>query len=269
MAHLNSEKRFAFQEEIVDIVVMEMHLQTPKKTSARMIRRNGFTLIELLVVITIVVILIALSMGGIMKAKKKAYEATALNTIRQVASANMSYSSENFGDINVLLDVGDPRNAAQYVSLNYWGRLMPYLFDDITATNQADIGTAIRSKLGALLGTNDPSKMTQTFQEGSQIYHDESGLPVPFAFSNSVYQWNEYKKTTQYDNPTLTLYMSFGFYRFNSADGQTYAAVPKVGQARTDNIDMFSSRTAAFTFLDGHVEILSLPINVRHFPPVP
>lgn len=248
---------------------MEPNPQPHNITHSLLSRRNGFTLVELLVVILIIVILATLVIGGAMKIKQKAYETTALNSIRQIATGSMSYSMENFGEINVLLDAGDPRATGQYVSKNYWGRLVPYLFDDITTTNQAQLATQLKPRIADLFGTTDASKMLKTFQQGSTIYHDGSGLPVPFAFSTSVYQWNIYKKTSQYTNPSLTLYMSFGFYRFNEADGQTYAVVPKTGTPRPNNIDYFPSKTAVFTFLDGHIEVLSPPINSRHFPAVP
>jgi prepilin-type N-terminal cleavage/methylation domain-containing protein/prepilin-type processing-associated H-X9-DG protein len=243
--------------------------QNPQTSHFQYRRQGGFTLVELLVVIAIIAVLAALVIGGSIRIRQKAYEATALNSIRQVTMANTSYSMENFGDINVLLDAGDPRATGQFVSNNYWGRLVPYLFDDITTSDQAQLTKEIKVRLAGLFSTNDASTMPKTFQAGSQIYHDGSGCPVPFGFSKSVYQWNKYKKTSQYENPALTIYMSYGFYRFDAQAAKTYYPVPKKGTARSTNIDFFPSKTAAFTFLDGHVEILSAPVNERHFPDVP
>ncbi len=244
-----------------------------KKTQTRCLtmssHRRGFTLVELLVVIAILAVLATLIVAGAQKVKQKAYEATALNGIRQISSANMSYSMENFGDINVLLDAADPRNATGYVSKNYWGRLTPYLFDDITTTDEKQMASEIKVKLAGLFATSELSSMTKTFQQGAQIYTDESGISVPFAFSNSIYKWNKYLKTSAYPDPSLTLYMTYGFYRFNAEDGEAYAPLTKKGGKRTNNIDYFPSKKAVFTFLDGHVEMLNPPINDRHFPAVP
>jgi prepilin-type N-terminal cleavage/methylation domain-containing protein/prepilin-type processing-associated H-X9-DG protein len=260
---------FAFRDTFVDISFTNPMKKTQTRCLTTPSHPRGFTLVELLVVIAILAVLATLIVAGAQKVKQKAYEATALNGIRQISSANMSYSMENFGDINVLLDAADPRNAAGYVSKNYWGRLTPYLFDEITTTNEAQISSQIKVKLAGLFATSDLSKMTKTFQQGSGIYHDESGIAVPFAFSNSVYQWNKYIKTSAFPDPSLTLYITYGFYRFDQEDGKAYAELTKKGAKRTNNIDYFPSKKAVFTFLDGHVEMLSPPINARYFPQVP
>ena len=233
-------------------------------------RQSGFTLVELLVVIAIVVVLALLVVTAAGKFRDKAREVSALNSIRQVATANMSYSMENFGDINVLLDANDPRNAQKYVSQNYWGRLTPYLFDSITSTDEAQIATEIKVSLAGLFATNNLNEMTGTFQQGAQIYGDESGIKVPFAFNNSIYRYNKYIKTSAFSDPAMVIYFTYGFYRFNKTHAESYYAMPKKGVGRSGkNIDYFPSKKAAFAFLDGHVEMLTPPVNERHFPATP
>ena len=244
--------------------------QNPRILPSLSRRNGGFTLVELLVVIAIVVVLALLVATSAGKFRDKGREVSALNSIRQVATANMSYSMENFGDINVLLDANDPRNAQKYVSENYWGRLVPYLFDNITATQENDIATEIKVNLAGLFATNNLTEMTGTFQQGAQVYADESGIKVPFAFNNSVYRYNKYIKTSAFPDPSMVIYFSYGFYRFNKSHAESYYPMPKKGTGRSGkNIDYFPSKRAAFTFLDGHVELLSPPINERHFPDTP
>lgn len=233
--------------------------------------RAGFTLVELLVVIAIIAVLATLVATAAGKFRQKAREVTALNSIRQVAAANMSYSMENFGDINVLLDPEDERQAgANYVSLNYWGRLQPYLFDDITATDEKEIADQIKIRLAGIMGTKDLSKMTSTFQQGIKIHTDRSEIPVPFAFNNSVYRANKYVKTNQFSDPAMVIYFTFGFQRFDGTQAKAYYPMPTGAGTRSGkNIDYFPSKRAAFTFLDGHIEILAPPVNDRHFPETP
>lgn len=244
--------------------------QNPLLSQSLSRRQGGFTLVELLVVIAIVVVLALLVVTSAGKFRDKGREVSALNTMRQVASANMSYSMENFGDINVLLDASDPRNAQKYVSQNYWGRLTPYLFDSITSTDEKEIAAEIKVGLAGLFATNNLTEMTGTFQQDVNVYADESGIKVPFAFNNSIYRYNKYIKTSAFPDPSMVVYFTYGFYRFNKTHAESYYPMPKGSGSRSGkNIDYFPSKRAAFTFLDGHVELLSPPINERHFPDTP
>ena len=229
----------------------------------------GFTLVELLVVILIIAVLATLAIYASRNVKQKAYQVKALNSIRQVSAFNTAYSTENNGDINVLLDTTDPRTAGGYITKNYWGRLAPYIFPDVSLANNGTTGTQLKQRLNSLFSTPDSKLMTDTIQQGSGVYADGSGLPVPFAFSTYIYKWNNYLKVASFSDPSQTLYMTFGFYRFNEADGATYAPMPLKGTPRSNNIDYLPNRTGIFTFLDGHVESLSVPIPKRRFTTTP
>ena len=226
---------------------------------------KGFTLVELLVVIMIIAVLVILSMALIRNSQDKAYQVSALNSMRQVATANVGYATDNNGDINVLLDPGDTRGAGDVVGNSFWGRLIPYLFSGVDTTNPAGLKNEIKLRLDSLFGTPDSNNMTKTFQAGSKIFKDDSGLPVPFAFNIYVHKPNEYVKTQNFNDPSKILYMSYGYERFDEADGQSYSPIPKGTSPRSNNIDWFSNKTAPFMFLDGHIEVLSPPIPVRRF----
>lgn len=226
----------------------------------------GFTLIEVLIVIMIVVVMAVLTMSISRNFMDKAYMTGAINSMRQVASANASYAIDNNSDINVPLDAGDTRYG-NHAKNSFWGRLVPYLFSgiDIDDADDAELKEQLKLRLDGLFGTPDSETMTKTFQKGAEINTDGADLPMPFAFNTNVYDSGQYVKTHAFRDPARTLYMAYGFELFDEADGATYAPIPKSGDARTNNIDWFSNKTAAFTFLDGHVEILSPPVPARRF----
>jgi type IV pilus assembly protein PilA len=54
----------------------------------------GFTLIELLIVMSIMLVLMALAIPGALKINKQAHQTSALQTMRTIGQAEVSYSSE-------------------------------------------------------------------------------------------------------------------------------------------------------------------------------
>lgn len=242
--------------------IQTVQAATPRSHSKR---SRGFTLVEVMITITIIAVLALVVVVMTRRIKTSALQAKAVNTIRQVGVANVGFSAENNGDINVLLDGNDPRHAGKYITKNFWGLLGPYLFPDVTLADNKATGTELKIRLEALLSTTNSKFMTGTFQQGPQAYADASGLVVPFAFNTNVHQWGKYLKVSQYDDPSRVLYMTYGFYRFDQADGDKYAAIPKSKADRVNNIDYFQNKTAACTFLDGHVEVLSPPMSTPLF----
>ncbi|QTN31357.1 prepilin-type N-terminal cleavage/methylation domain-containing protein [Akkermansiaceae bacterium] len=231
----------------------------------------GFTLVELLIVIGIVAVLALISILAARKFMNKAMETKSLNTIRQVATANMAYAQENNGEINVVRVDSETqverRPGRGYVADSFWGRITPYLFSDIaySSANQPKLAADIKQRLLTFHGTTNINTMAKTFQRDVPIYGgDGSGIKVPYTFSTYLAPWNRIVKTSTVADPAQTAYMTFGSYRFNENDMSEYSphVSPRIPQKR---VDFFSNRKAAIIFLDGHLEMVGTPMPKRRF----
>jgi len=228
---------------------------------------RGFTLIELLVSITIILVLAALTMVVTGKLRASAYRANAMSSLRQVAAMNVAYSAENLGDINTMRYVGDPKEGGggAWVKNSFWGRLQPYLFPDVSENNQTRLKMELNERLDQLFNTPDADTMVNTVLNGSRIYHDGSGLPVPLAFNKNLNKWGEILKVSSFSDPAQVLYAVYGFGLFDEADGETYIERPADRSKPENNIYYLDDRKAMAAFLDGHIESLSAPIPDRRF----
>jgi prepilin-type N-terminal cleavage/methylation domain-containing protein len=231
-------------------------------------RRSGFTLVELLVVITIIAVLAAVALFATRGIRKKAMQANAISSLRQIAACSASYSMENNGDINTMRWGGDPKEGGPgiWLSNTFWGRLQPYIFGDIAANNQKMLGSEINRCLDGLFNSPDADSMAGTFISNARIYHDTSGLPVPIAFNTNLHKWGSFLKTSSFDDPSRILYSTYGSGFFSEADGKSYVPVPTdKSMALKSKIYYFDDRTVAASFLDGHMEMLTPPIPARRF----
>lgn len=244
-----------------------MKSNPPKTTSPPFQRQRGFTLVELLVVIVIIAVLAGLTFALVGKIKQKAYRATALSSLSQVATFNMAYATENNGNINTYRWPTDREESRNWIRTTFWGRLQPLMFSGLTGNDKA-IQLGIKQGIESLFNTTLGSKanpMPKTILAGSRVFGDTSGLPIPFAFNRNLYKFNDWVKLTSQQDPSQVLYMTYGSAHFDEADGRTYEPIPKVGEPVVSNIYYFEDKQTLGVFLDGHIESISAPIPTRRF----
>ena len=218
-----------------------------------------------MVTIVIVAALAAITLAVTGKMRKKAAKVTAINALRDVASANAGYSTENFGNINTLKWAGDPEEGRPFVGNSFWGRFQEFLFVGATATNQKKLKEQINQGLDQMFNTSDADTMTGTAFKGTKVYHDSSGLPVPIGFNSKLYQWGNFVKLSQLKDPGNTIYAAYGFGMFDQADGQSYVEMRTDGSKPDCNIHYFDDKKALVAYLDGRVEFVSPPMPDRKF----
>src|SRR6266566_2007406 len=71
---------------------------------------RGFSLVELLIVVAIILVLAVISVPNLLRSKIAANEASAMQTVRQISSAEMSYTNSYpaVGFASDLLSLGGP-----------------------------------------------------------------------------------------------------------------------------------------------------------------
>ena len=87
----------------------------PRTQTSNLESESGFTLIELLIVMSIMLILMALAVPQMLKVKKNADQTSAVQTMRTIGSAELSYASSYPGNgFGCPLSVlgGDPKSGA-------------------------------------------------------------------------------------------------------------------------------------------------------------
>lgn len=259
-----------------------MELATPRHQNRMKIRttligiqqgkpRLGFTLVELLVTITIIIVLAALVFGVTGKIRASAQQTNAMSSLRQIGIANVAYSTEHNGAINVIRDTGEwgsgyegPGSA--YASNSFVGRMGPYLFAGLETTNEKTLAAGIKSSLGALFNTSNLASMAGTPFSGVPVYGDSSGINNPISVNLNLRPiWrNPPLKVSSFGDPSGVLYLTYGRYYFDFLQGSAYTPLPLPGDRRR-TIYYLPNRKAIFCFLDGHVEMLSPPIPERRF----
>jgi prepilin-type N-terminal cleavage/methylation domain-containing protein/prepilin-type processing-associated H-X9-DG protein len=246
-----------------------MKINTTRPMTPRGNPHHGFTLVELLVTITIIVVLAALIFSITGKIRASAQQATALSAMRQVAVANVAYYTENNGSINVIRDNGE-RGLYEGGGGNKWftntfvGRMQPYLFAGIESSDGNVFQDQIISSFADLFRTTDIKTMAGTPFSGMTTYGDISGIPNPIAVNfNLRPKWGAQvppRQVSSIEDPSRTLYLSYGRYYFDNTHGRVYTPVPKPGE-RPRGIYYLPNYQGIFCFLDGHVEMLSPPIS--------
>jgi prepilin-type N-terminal cleavage/methylation domain-containing protein/prepilin-type processing-associated H-X9-DG protein len=100
-----------------------------QRSASNPLQAGGFTLLELLVVIAIVVILAALLLPALSKARAQAHSTTCKNHLRQLGCALQMYVDGHQGKypyMRSIMSSADTNSAAARVNLWWCGKLLPY-----------------------------------------------------------------------------------------------------------------------------------------------
>lgn len=73
-------------------------------------KERGFSLIEMLIVVAIILIIAAIAIPNLLRARMAANEASAVNSVRQIKTAEFTYyeAYQTIGFANALADLGGP-----------------------------------------------------------------------------------------------------------------------------------------------------------------
>ena len=245
-----------------------MHTEKP---SARLHPNSGFTLVELLITITIILILAALTFVIAGRMKSSAWQAGAVNAMRQIGMANVAYYSENNGSINVIRDPGEWGSGFEgaghiYASNSFVGRMQPYLFPDLVFHNEKTLKNQMQVAYAALLNTNNLNNMAGTAFSGVPVYKDGSGIANPVAVNLALRPaWRQAPLRVSTIQETASIpYLTFGRYYFDLPQAAEYTSLPLPGDRRRA-IYYLPNRKAVICFLDGHVEMIAPPMPDRYF----
>ena len=108
--------------------------------------------------------------------------------------------------------------------------------------------------------------MAGTIFSGVPVTSDGSGIRNPIAINGNLRpKWgnaNRPLRVSSFGDPASVLYLSFGRYYFSEKETGMYLPLPQNGDTRRA-IYYLPNRKGIFSFLDGHVEMLSPPIEER------
>ncbi len=83
-----------------------------QRNNSRRSPAAGFSLVELLIVMAIIMIIASISIPSLLGAKKSAYEAAAVQFLRQVQTRQVSYTNTNNKFADLFSDLGLDQNSA-------------------------------------------------------------------------------------------------------------------------------------------------------------
>lgn len=216
---------------------------------------RAFTLIELLTVIAVVSILAAILIPTIGNVRRKAQSTKALSNIRQVGAAALLYANEHQGKIPGLGN-DDTTNGMGVV-----GALFPYL------GSRTKEGFPKWSELTqTYLAISDPRMPEELLRDGWK-WLGFNGLFADYpATSGGQRPDKDEKRLLNFEKPSQVIYVASGNGNLKVAQAGNPAQLP-VPKSPRQGFYFCHDGAVPVAFLDGHVEMLTFPIDPSWLDP--
>lgn len=193
-------------------------------------RKNYFTLLELLVVISIIVMLAAMLLPALNKAKETGRKITCMNNLSQLGKAFSLYLSDNNDFFPPYRDYGSPEKTWYYGSPD-----RGYLAEYLGLANVLD-------RIG-VLGVSGGKMWRNRFRCPSQSDPPSGTEYFTYGYNGQVYGYS--KKITKYKAPSMTCLLS---------ESIEYPVVIYYTTSGTYIMGFRHNNGANVLFCDGHVE---------------
>jgi prepilin-type N-terminal cleavage/methylation domain-containing protein len=143
-----------------------------------MSKEEGFSLIELLIVVAIILIIAAIAIPNLMRARMSANESSAVGSLRTINTGEISYSAtySNVGFTTTLSSLGGPSGAACTPSTS-----SGCFIDNVLSTGTKS-GYVFALAAGATTGTPNPSYVIT----GNPLVTNQTGVRGFCSFEDAV-----------------------------------------------------------------------------------
>jgi prepilin-type N-terminal cleavage/methylation domain-containing protein len=147
-------------------------------------KQKGFSLIELLIVVAIILIIAAIAIPNLLRARMAANESSAASSIRTVNTAQVTYQSTypTTGYAATLLDLGGAIGAACVPAIN-----SACLIDSVLANNGNPAG---KGKSGYLFVGASANAGSSYYVEGSPITVGQTGTKSFCSYEDAVVRFD-------------------------------------------------------------------------------